>query len=297
VKPNTLPFLCNPVTHEPLRRVVRPAGPDGNPQEKLVSIKSGEEFSIRDGIPIFLRDSNVSGSNKKYQELYNRIAPFYDLSLQMFALLKSGGEKKRRTEYLQQLEIKAGDRVLEVSVGTGGNLRYLPRTAKYFGLDISWGMLKRCQKNLKAWGMEAELFLGAAEYLPFDDEAFDVVFHLGGINFFSDKARAIQGMIRVAKPGTKIMIVDENEQIAQKYETTPIASKFYGNRREAISAPVDLVPAGMQEVKVRDVCNGDLYCLTFRKPRAEGVRRWEPALTQQHAWRSTPALHESVGAI
>ena len=213
MKPNTLPFLCNPVTHEPLRLVVRP-GSDGSVQEKLVSVKSGEEFPIRDGIPIFLRDADVSGSNKKYQELYNHIAPFYDLSTQVFAFLKSGGEGKRRTEYLQQLDIKAGDRVLQVSVGTGGNLRYLPRTAKYFGLDISWGMLKRCQKNLKAWGMEAELFLGAAEYLPFDDETFDVVFHRGGINFFSDKARAIQEMIRVAKPGTKIMIVDENESEA-----------------------------------------------------------------------------------
>ena len=289
MKPNTLPFLCNPVTHESLRVVVR-SGPDGSIQEKLISIKTGEEFSIRDGIPIFLRDADLSGSNKKYRELYNHIAPFYDLSMQVFALLKSGGEEKRRTEYLQQLDIKAGDRVLEVSVGTGGNLRYLPRTAKYFGLDLSWGMLKRCQKNLKARDMEAELFLGAAEYLPFDDGAFDVVFHMGGINFFSDKARAIQEMIRVARPSTKLMIVDENEQVAKKLERTPVAGKFYGNRTEMISAPVDLVPAGMQEIKVRDVCNGDLYCLTFRKPQAEGTLRWEPALTQRLVWHSTPAL-------
>jgi len=295
MKPNTLPFLCNPITHESLRVVVRP-GPDGSVQEKLVSVKSGEEFPIRDGIPIFLRDADVSGSNKKYQELYNHIAPFYDLSTQVFAFLKSGGEGKRRTEYLQQLDIKAGDRVLQVSVGTGGNLRYLPRTAKYFGLDISWGMLKRCQKNLKALDMEAELFLGAAEYLPFDDGAFDGVFHMGGINFFSDRARAVQEMIRVAKPGTKLMIVDENEQVAKKLERAPVAGKFYGNRTEMISAPVDLVPAGMQEIKVRDVCNGDLYCLTFRKPQAEGTLRWEPALTQRLVWHSTPAL-QGFGVI
>jgi ubiquinone/menaquinone biosynthesis C-methylase UbiE len=295
MRPNTLPLLCHPLTHEPLRVVVRP-DPDGNSQEKLVSIKTGEEFPIRDGIPIFLREADVSGSNKKYQELYNHIAPFYDLSMQVSALLKSGGEGKRRTEYLQQLEIKAGDRVLEVSVGTGGNLRYLPRTAKYFGLDLSWGMLKRCQKNLKARGMEAELFLGAAEYLPFDDGAFDVVFHMGGINFFSDKARAIQEMIRVAKPGTKLMIVDENEQVAKKLEKAPLAGKFYGNRTEMIATPVDLVPVGMQEIKVRDVCNGDLYCLTFRKPLAESTRRWESALAQQPAWHSTPAL-QGFGVI
>ena len=290
MKPNTLPLLCNPVTREPLRLIAGP-GPNGNLQEKLVGIKTGKEFPIRDGIPIFLRDADVSGSNRKYQELYNHIAPFYDLSTQVFALLKSGGERRRRHEYLQELDIQAGDRVLEVSVGTGGNLRYLPKTAKYFGLDLSWGMLRRCQKNLKARGMEAELFLGAAEHLPFDDGAFDVVFHMGGINFFNDKARAIQEMIRVARPGTKLMIVDENEHVAQKLEKVPVAGRFYSSRTEAISAPVDLVPAGMQEIEVKDVCNGDLYCLTFIKPQVEGVRRWEPAPAQRPAWGSNTALH------
>jgi ubiquinone/menaquinone biosynthesis C-methylase UbiE len=197
------------------------------------------------------------------------MAPFYDLSMRAYAFLRSGGERKRRGEYLKELEIKAGDRVLEVSIGTGGNLRYLSRTAQYFGLDISWGMLKRCQRNLKAWRMEAELFLGVAEALPFNDQVFDVVFHMGGINYFSEKARAINEMIRVAKPGTKILIVDESEQAAKAYERVPDASQFYGNRKEVISAPVDLVPGDMQDVVVKDIWNGELYCLTFRIPQTE----------------------------
>jgi len=296
MRPNTLPLLCHPVTREPLRLVAEP-GPDGSSQEKLVSVKSGEEFPIRDGIPIFLRDSDVSGPNKRYQELYNHFAPFYDLSMKVGAFLKSGGEERRRREYLQELSIKAGDRVLEVSIGTGGNLRYLPRTARYFGLDISWGMLKRCQRNLKAWGMEAELFLGAAEALPFNDHVFDVVFHMGGINFFNDKARAINEMIRVAKPGTKILIVDETERQAKSAARVPGANEFYGNRKEVISAPVDLVPAEMQDVAVKDIWTGELYCLTFRKPPAEGTRRWEPAFTYKNQWHSAPTMPDSVGAI
>jgi len=42
-----------------------------------------------------------------------------------------------------------------------------------------------------------------------------VVFHFGGINFFNDKAAAIREMIRVAKPGTKFVIGDENEALAK----------------------------------------------------------------------------------
>jgi SAM-dependent methyltransferase len=114
--------------------------------------------------------------------------------------------------------------------------------------------------------LEADLFQGAAEHLPFVDEAFDVVLHMGGINFFNDKALALSEMVRVARPGTKFVVVDETEDAARRYETTAVAGVFYSNRPEAISAPVDLLPPGMLEVGVKAVGGGDLYCLTFRKP-------------------------------
>ena len=60
-----------------------------------------------------------------------------------------------------------------------------------------------------------------AEDLPFADNMFDVVFHVGGINFFSDQQKAINEMLRVAKPSTKIMIADEiTDFIQQQYKKT-----------------------------------------------------------------------------
>jgi ubiquinone/menaquinone biosynthesis C-methylase UbiE len=53
--------------------------------------------------------------------------------------------------------------------------------------------------------------------LPFQGEVFDVVFHFGGINFFNDKAAAICETVCVAKPGTKFVIGDKSEAVAQKY--------------------------------------------------------------------------------
>ena len=75
-------------------------------------------------------------------------------------------------------------------------------------------------------------------------------------------------------------------------ETTPMASEFYGDRRKAISAPTDLVPAGMQEIKVRDVCNGGLYCRTFRKPRAEGVRQLQWQLRRNNRGDKSPSAYD-----
>jgi ubiquinone/menaquinone biosynthesis C-methylase UbiE len=256
-----LSLLCDPLTHDPVRLSY-----ERDHGEEFLTTPSGRRFAIRRGVPTFLEDADTIGQNQKYQKFYDRFAGFYDLAIGLFAFLKSGGLEKRRREYLDELEIKEGMRVLEVSVGTGMNLRFLPRTALYFGLDISWGMLKRCQRNLRRWGIDAFLVQGAAEHLPFVDGAFDAVLHMGGINFFNDKARALREMVRVAKPGTKFVIVDETEQITRRYDKTPLASVFYGDQHELALAPVDSLPPGMLEVQVKKIANGDLYCLTFRSP-------------------------------
>ena len=69
------------------------------------------------------------------------------------------------------------------------------------------------QKCQKKWSAKTNLSLihGSAEDLPFADNSFDIVFHSGGINFFSNKAKvkAISEMIRVAKPGMKILLTNE----------------------------------------------------------------------------------------
>lgn len=265
MKAEFLDLVCDPINHDALQIKTEP-DPRGHTREYLLNPKTGQRFPIRDGIPSFLQPEDVSGSNLKYQAMYDRFAPFYDFSTWAYSVWKGGGTKARLSEYLDELEVKDGDRVLEVSVGTGRNLQFLPRDAHFFGLDISRGMLKQCRRNAAKWKLDVTLFEGSAERLPFRDEAFDVVFHFGGINFFNDKAAAIREMIRVAKPGTKFIVGDENEALAKKYENLPVTGDFYGNRTKAISAPVDLLPAGMQEVKVKDIAGGDLYCLSFRKP-------------------------------
>lgn len=87
-----------------------------------------------------------------------------------------------------------------------------------------------------------DLFLGNAEEQPLKNETFESVFHIGEINFFNDKKKASKEMIRVAKPGTRVVIVDETERGARSYERTlPGFNRSFSGKREAISAPVDLV--------------------------------------------------------
>jgi len=260
----TVALLRSPYTAESLDVAVT----DGS--ETLVS-ESGETFPIRHGIPVLLKAESLTGSNLKYNRLYETIAGFYDDTQRVACALMGMNRREHFMAYMRFVEARAGDRVLETSVGTGLNYKYLPPGTRLFGLDLSAAMLACCQANLRRWGMDAELFQGNAESLPFADESFDVVYHSGGINFFNDRAKAIREMIRVAKPGSRILIADETEKHVQgAYEKVPVTGRFFKNRKETVTVPVNLVPPEMQETHVEMLWGGRFYALTFRKPGRAG---------------------------
>jgi ubiquinone/menaquinone biosynthesis C-methylase UbiE len=97
-----------------------------------------------------------------------------------------------------------GRRVLDVGCGTGINLRILAESfgCRVAGVDSSEGML--AQARLKV--PDADLRLGVAERLPFDDGRFEaalmslVVQHL-------DRPRAFAEVCRVLGPGGRLVIV------------------------------------------------------------------------------------------
>jgi ubiquinone/menaquinone biosynthesis C-methylase UbiE len=292
-RPLTVALLRSPFTGNPLQ-IVNEAG-----REALVS-SSGERFPVRNGIPTFLRAEDLTGDNGKYNHLYETIGGFYDDTQRVACALKAMDRDSYFLGPLSRLEAKPGDAVLETSVGTGLNFKYLPRGVKLYGLDLSAEMLANCQLNLRRWDLKAELFLGNAESLPFADNSFDVVFHAGGINFFSDRAKAIREMIRVAKPGTLLLITDETEEYAkQVYEKMPIASGYYKSREQEVTTPIDLIPAEMEEIKQEMIKNGQFYVLTFRKPLAvpPAVGQTPSATCGGAEAFGTPAPEKSAGIV
>jgi len=259
-KTETVALLRSPYTGDSLHIVSE----DGH---AVLLSQKGERFPVRNGIPVFLGPEKLTGLNQKYNRLYEIIGGFYDDTQQVACALHGVSRDQYFRDYLRFLEIKPGDSVLETSVGTGLNFKYLPRGIRLFGLDLSPEMLTNCQANLRRWELDADLFLGNAEDLPFANDSFDVVFHVGGINFFSDRAKAILEMIRVAKPGSRILIADETEEhVKSAYERIPVTSQFFKNRKEPVTAPIDLVPPEMREINLELLHGGRFYALTFRKP-------------------------------
>jgi len=230
--------------------------------------RTGFVYPVRDEIPVFLPPGVVEGANALYQKMYDRMAPLYDAATRLYAWWKSGADALRRKTYLELLELRDGASFLEVSVGTGANWRLLNPNMDFYGLDLSARMLAGCRRRARQLRLHYQLCQGIAEHLPYPSAAFDCVFHMGGINFFTDPRAALHEMVRVAKPGTRLLVADETEELARRYENQWIGGAFFKKRPRTIVAPVDLLPAGMLVVEVREISNGELYVLTFRKPPA-----------------------------
>jgi ubiquinone/menaquinone biosynthesis C-methylase UbiE len=226
-------------------------------------------YPVVDGIPLFVQPEALTGLNRRFSQIYDWASWVYRLFSRIAFAYIGMKEERGRREITDRLEPKGG-RVLEVSIGPGVNLPYLvgrPDVGEIYGLDISPGQLNRCREYIAHHGWDVQLQLGNAEQLPYFDNTFEAVFHVGGINFFNDKKKAIEEMIRVAKPGARILIADEHEKGAQGYEKLfPGFGRHFEGKREIIVPPLDLVPEAMLEKRLFDIWKGWFYCIEFRKP-------------------------------
>jgi ubiquinone/menaquinone biosynthesis C-methylase UbiE len=217
-----------------------------------------------DGIFTFINQNELEGDNLKFSKLYNKISPFYYFSQKIFSKIKFGGEYNFRNDFLQYIKVNDNDLVLETSIGTADNLYHMNKNAKYYGADISMGMLKMALKHTKKWSINAELNCCEAENLPYKDNVFDVVYSCGGFNFYNDKQKAVNEMIRVSKSGKKIFIIDETEKTVKEiYKNVP-GNKLYD--KEKANVPIEFIPKEMKDIEWKIVCKGYMYILSFIKP-------------------------------
>jgi ubiquinone/menaquinone biosynthesis C-methylase UbiE/uncharacterized protein YbaR (Trm112 family) len=271
MKRSTAELLCCPHCRASLSP--RDEHADEHIEEGSLSCPNCERsFIIDEGIARFIDPRDLAGPNRRFARFYDWFSRFYDLFTKM-SLLSFGGDRKARKVILDRLELDGG-RLLEVSIGSGSNLPYLyesPDIGEVYGLDISPGQLARCRSLSAARGWPVELFLATAEALPFKDESFDSILHIGGINFFSNKKGAIEEMIRVARPGCKIVIADESEEIARMLSRIPgLVRSLHGVSPDMSVSVLDLVPGAMEDIRMDGIWKQHFryhgYCLEFRKP-------------------------------
>ena len=101
-----------------------------------------------------------------------------------------------------------GERILEVGVGTGKNLRYHPEGARSVAVDISPRMLRRAAKRADRLGRDVDLLLADAQRLPFRDGAFDVAAATFVFCSVPDPVLGLREVRRVLRPSGKLHLLE-----------------------------------------------------------------------------------------
>jgi phosphatidylethanolamine/phosphatidyl-N-methylethanolamine N-methyltransferase len=171
--------------------------------------------------------------------VYSDLARFYDFFFGRVFV-------DREHEVIESLNLRPGNRVLEVGVGTGIALGGYPPYAHVVAIDPSADMLKHATKRVAEnnWG-HIELKLGDALNLDYPDNSFDYVTSFHVLTVVPDPHRMISEMVRVCKPGGRIAMTTHFQS------DNPVIATIY-----SIINPITLHLGWTTKLRKKDVLTG-----------------------------------------
>ena len=147
------------------------------------------------------RAANVNALFATIASRYDRINDLQSLGL----------HRRWKRRMIELARLRPGDVALDVCCGTGDIAMALAdRGARVTGLDFSHEMLEVAKsRNSAIRGMASVNYLHAdAMKLPFSDGSFDVVTVGYGLRNLADWEVGLSEMVRVAKPGARVLVLD-----------------------------------------------------------------------------------------
>lgn len=190
--------------------------------------------------------------------------------------------------------VQSGQRVLDVACGTGVLARTLAErvgnAGSVVGLDINDGMLsvaRRCSSI--AWRQ------GRAEALGFDDASFDAVVSQFGLMFFEDRRAAIAEMLRVVRPGGRVVVAvwDSLDRSPGYAAVVAILERLFGREcADAVRTPFVLGDTGPLRSLFADAGAGEISIRTVQgTARFPSIRSWMN--TEIKGWTLAERLDDS----
>ncbi len=184
----------------------------GNNPPAIECPACGSVYRVEDEI-LILKDE-TSANNRVAQDFYD--SPLWPKFRfwEKFTWFCNGGERRARNQVLKHLPQQPGLDLLDVAIGDGVYLDWLPKDWRIAGVDISRSQLEACRR--RAAGRKVWLAQCEAEQLPLASGQFDAVLSIGAFNYFNDPEGSLREMIRVAKPGAPIVISDEMPNLTDR---------------------------------------------------------------------------------
>jgi demethylmenaquinone methyltransferase/2-methoxy-6-polyprenyl-1,4-benzoquinol methylase len=167
---------------------------------------------------------NVEEKAGKVADVFHSVASNYDL---MNDLMSAGVHRLWKRMTIEMSGVRPGNKVLDIAGGTGdlaAKFSPIVGTDGYVVLaDINDSMLKVGRDRLMNIGVvdNVKFSQADAQYLPFPDNTFDIITIAFGLRNVTDKDLALKSMLRVLKPGGRLLILEFSKP------GNPLLSKIY----------------------------------------------------------------------
>lgn len=199
-------------------------------------------------------------------EYFGSRAREYDHGMEVLFRTFGVDEAAVREQMVGLLRLASGSRVLETSCGTGRDTLLLASHAgRLWATDVSPEMVDICRARLQAAAVPADrvrLLVADATALPYAAGSFDAAYHFGGINEFADVHRGLLEMVRVVRPGGRVVFGDEGLApwlLDTEYGRILLNTKpLYRHQ-----PPLHLLPPSARDVACRWVIGGAFYVVDF----------------------------------
>lgn len=112
-------------------------------------------------------------------------------------------------EFVNRLNLKSGERVLDVACGTGNlSIPAAKNGAVVIGQDIAANLLEQGRARAKAEGLTVRFDENDAEALPYDNASFDTVISMFGAMFTPRPEVTAAELVRASRPGGRIAMAN-----------------------------------------------------------------------------------------
>ncbi len=134
-------------------------------------------------------------------EAWDAIAALYDEHV-------APGESDLATSGLRLAGLRAGDTFLDVAAGPGGlSLPAARLGAKVLATDWAPKMIEHFNNRVAAEGLDAEGRVMDCHALDLADDSYDITGSLFGVMLVPDQAQALREMVRVTRPGGRVLVI------------------------------------------------------------------------------------------
>ncbi|RXT13568.1 bifunctional demethylmenaquinone methyltransferase/2-methoxy-6-polyprenyl-1,4-benzoquinol methylase UbiE [Ammoniphilus sp. CFH 90114] len=225
------------------------------------------------------------------RDLFNTISTGYDRTNRMMSM---GQDERWRRMVVARSEASKGDHILDVCCGTAKLSMQLATSVgpegRVTGLDFSENMIEVGKQNILSHPHKdiITLIQGNAMSLPFEDNQFDAVTVAWGLRNVPDIEVAISEMVRVLKPGGKLVSLDMSKPNAPVFKQVywlyfekivPVMGQFGAGKANAYHYFYEsakefpdarkltslFAKKGLQETKFKDLMGGTLAIVEGRK--------------------------------